>query len=309
MIPNRTRKHYPTNEVLADYEFLTVMDVYENYWLLEHTHDFPEMICVLSGHGTQYINGTAVTAKQGEIYIIPVGITHVFRPNASPSTTSNLHVRNVILRPEWLLELSRIFPDSEIRELISWLLGKPDTTERERTPWLKIIDARSEFRLLTEHMRTLVQQKPPLFQTLIIGRVADLLSKLCLTTDTGKLQQSEWPPKLDIHPVKLQILETIQALPLSTVSLKEIARMTNRSERQLSRLFQRHFETPFKSYIQDYRIQTSMKLLKESSLTVKDTMNRIGFEDANHFYNLFKSKTGMTPGQYRKFAKMTSSSI
>lgn len=300
MPPRRTTKHYPTNEVLEHDEFLTIKDVYEHHWLLEHTHDFPEMVCVLSGNGTQYINGSARAAKEGEVYLIPIGTTHVFRPTANAAASASLQVRNVIFRAEWLEDLATVIMDTEVRELIFWLLGKPDSAAQGNPPWLQIADTQSEFRLLTQRMKSLVQQRPPLFQTRLTARVIDLLSLMCMTTNGGRQQHSEWPPKLEMHPVKAQILDAIQAMPLSVVSIKEVAQKINRSERHLSRVFQQHFETSFKSYMQDYRLQKSMKLLAESTLTVKEIMNEVGFGDANHFYALFRRETGMTPGEYRR---------
>lgn len=292
--------HYPTNEVLEQDQFLAIMDVYEHHWLLEHTHDFPEMICVLSGNGTQYINGSAIAAKEGEVYLIPIGTTHVFRPPANAATSASLQVRNVIFRAEWLDELTSIIMDTEVKELIFWLLGQPGSALQGKPPWLKIADTQSEFRLLTERMKSLVGQRLPLSQTRLTARVIDLLSLLCTATDNGRQQYSEWPPKLEMHPVKAEILSAIQAMPLSVVSLKEIAQKINWSERHLSRVFQQHFEIPFKSYMQNYRLQEGMKLLVESTLTVKEIMSHIGFEDTNHFYELFRRATGTTPGQYRR---------
>ncbi|UVI29753.1 helix-turn-helix domain-containing protein [Paenibacillus spongiae] len=308
MPPKRTTKHYPTNEVLKQDAFLTIMDVYEHHWLLEHTHDFPEIICVLGGNGTQYINGTAVTAKAGDIYLIPVGTTHVFRPAAKADSAASLLVRNVIFRAEWLDDLTRIVMDEEVKELIFWMLGKPGSAEQGRPPWLKIADTQAEFRLLSERMKSLVQQKPPLFRTRLTSRVTDLLALLCIAAGRGIGQHSDWPPKEEAHPVKAQILAAIQAMPLAVVTLKEVARKLDRSERHLSRMFQHHFGTSFKSYMQDCRLQKSMQLLAESKLTVKEIRSEIGLEDANHFYCMFKRETGMTPGQYRNREQGSSAS-
>ncbi|GGD88816.1 AraC family transcriptional regulator [Paenibacillus nasutitermitis] len=303
MSAGRTRKHYLTKEVLEPGHFLTIQDVYEHQWLLEHTHDFPEMIYVLSGSGTQYINGIDIKAKEGDVYLIPIGTTHVFRPTVNATSVNSLRVRNVIFRTEWLEDLNGILMDPEVKNLTDWLLGRPVSIESGPQPfWLQITDKQAGIRAQTERMKALVEQQPPLFQTRLTSSVLDLLSLLCLATNGGRLQQAEWPPEPDMHPMKALILEALQAMPLGAVSLKEVAQRINRSERQLSRLFQQHFEMSFVSYMQEYRLQESMKLLEQSSSTVKEIMSRIGFEDADHYYELFKRKTGVTPGQYRRQA-------
>lgn len=298
MAARRSFKHYPTNEVLDSDKFLTIKDVYEHHWLLEHSHDFPEMIYVLDGKGTQYINGISVPAKENEIYIIPIGTTHVFRPAADDTTPSKLQVRDVIFRAEWLEGLSDSWMDPEMQACIAWLTGKADSDDR--LGWIRIRDRNGEFCKLTEHLKELVQKEPPLFKTRLTAGVLDLLSMFCLATEAMKIQQAEWPPHSHLHPVKAQILETIRALPVNVLSAKEVANKINMSERHLSRLFLKHFGITFAQYIRELRLHESMKLLRESKLGIREIIRQIGMEDADHFYSLFKRKTGITPGQYRK---------
>jgi len=299
MSPRRAKKTYLTNELLTDDEFLTIKDVFEHQWLLEHTHDFPEMIYVLSGKGTQYIDGTAIAANEGELYIIPIGTSHVFRPSTNIGTAASLQVRDLIFRAEWLEDLSHIVVDPQAKELTYWLFGKSSPSELKKPAWLKINDTQSEFRILTERMKSLIQMKPPQSPTRLASSVLELLSLICLATNGGKHHHSEWPIKQDMHPIRAQILNTIETMPLPMISLKEVARRFQRSERHLSRLFQDHFKMSFNRYIQEYRLQEGMKLLQDTSLTVKEIMKKIGYSDTDHFNGLFKSKTGMTPRQYR----------
>jgi AraC family L-rhamnose operon transcriptional activator RhaR len=294
----RPLKHYPTNEVLGNDRFLAIKDVYEHHWLPEHSHDFPEMICVLNGKGNQYINGMPVPAKENEIYIIPLGTTHVFRPAADDTSPSMLQVRDVIFRAEWLEGLSNSWIDPEMKACIAWLLGK--SVAGNQPGWIRIWDRNGEFCRHTEYLKGLILQEPSLFLTRLTAGVLELLSMFCLATETVKIQQAEWPPRTHLHPVKAQIMETIQALPMDAISAKEVAKKIEMSERHLSRLFPEHFGVSFNKYIQECRLHESMKLLRESKFSIREIIQRIGLEDTDHFYALFKQKNGITPGQYRK---------
>ncbi|MCC6094304.1 MAG: AraC family transcriptional regulator [Eubacterium sp.] len=51
------------------------------------------------------------------------------------------------------------------------------------------------------------------------------------------------------------------------------------------------------------RIGQAEKLLLTTDLQVQEISRRCGFENVNHFINLFRRNTGMTPGQFRKKAR------
>lgn len=119
MASQRVLKHYTTSEEIEDGLFLNMKEVHEHHWLLEHTHDFPEIIFIMRGKGNQYINGQPISAGEGELYVIPIGTTHVFRPSSG-----SLAVRNMILHPQWLAGLAASLPDPQLCSFIDWLLGQ-----------------------------------------------------------------------------------------------------------------------------------------------------------------------------------------
>ena len=46
-------------------------------------------------------------------------------------------------------------------------------------------------------------------------------------------------------------------------------------------------------------------MLKHTSLTVNEIARRVGFENDNYFYRVFKKKYGETPTEYRNKYKNT----
>ena len=53
-------------------------------------------------------------------------------------------------------------------------------------------------------------------------------------------------------------------------------------------------------YITDLRIETAKRLLRESSLSVSDIAETVGFSDDNYFSRVFKASVGLSPAVYRK---------
>ncbi|WP_167859076.1 AraC family transcriptional regulator [Paenibacillus cymbidii] len=302
MTIQRAIKHYTIDEVVAKDSFTTIMDVAENHWLLEHDHDFPEVICVLRGRGTQYIDGCSFQAEEQEIYLIPVGLTHVFRPETNQTGTSRLEVRNVIFRREWLERMAGDWMDSEVRDVIHWMLGKPAHDGKTRPPWICIKDRRGDIVRRTERMRELCRMQHRFGRTVLAAETLELLTLVCQATDAGNLQQAEWPNETGGDASQSKLAAIIAALPLHALSLKEAAVQAGMSERHLSRLFLRQFGTTFNKYAQKVRLDASMRLLKETEADIAAIVHAVGLQDVDHFYRLFKRRTGLTPGQYRKAA-------
>ncbi|WP_283786228.1 GlxA family transcriptional regulator [Bermanella sp. WJH001] len=83
------------------------------------------------------------------------------------------------------------------------------------------------------------------------------------------------------------------------ISIDELAERFSVSKRTLIRRFNQSLDMPPNAYIQGLRIEGAQKLLEESEMQIETIMNKVGYEDASSFRRLFKSKTGVTPSEYR----------
>ena len=54
------------------------------------------------------------------------------------------------------------------------------------------------------------------------------------------------------------------------------------------------------TYINKRRIFTSLKLLKDTTLSIEEISDLIGINNTPYFYTLFKKEMGISPKQYRK---------
>lgn len=307
----RSFGHYSQDEVLDDGQFLTVMDVREHQWLLEHSHDFPEIVYVLGGSGTQYLNGVPVPIREGDIYLIPLGTTHVFRPAVGERDNAGLRVRDIIVRAEWLEQWMRTVPDEDVRDLMAWLLGQRDNerkTGKAGSPaWFKITDAAGRLRRQTEELKELLGAKPAAYRTRLAAGLLTLLCSLTEAIRQVQLRQTQEPNAEANGPAplsKARIVQAIETVRLRDATLAGTASALDISPRHLSRLFPKHFGMTFQHYIRELRLKESERLLLESDLSVKAIMEQTGCKDADHFYKQFKLKTGLAPGQYRSRFRM-----
>ena len=85
-----------------------------------------------------------------------------------------------------------------------------------------------------------------------------------------------------------------------TLSLDELASIAAMNHQHFLRLFSKVFLKTPHQYIIDRRIAEARQLLLDPGMAVADVCLAIGWDSLSTFTQLFKQRTGMTPGEYRK---------
>lgn len=85
-----------------------------------------------------------------------------------------------------------------------------------------------------------------------------------------------------------------------TLTVAETAAECGITAGHLTRLFHLSFGMPVSDYIQFRRLRHSRKLLRESTLTIREVAYASGFDDPNYFSRFFRKKTGKTPAEFRR---------
>ncbi len=84
------------------------------------------------------------------------------------------------------------------------------------------------------------------------------------------------------------------------VSGKELSAVIFRSSDYCLKLFSREFGTTPYSYQINRKMQVARTLLSDTNLSVGEIAESLGYGDMHYFSNLFKSKCGIRPLEYRK---------
>jgi len=87
------------------------------------------------------------------------------------------------------------------------------------------------------------------------------------------------------------------------ISLYDLACEMDMSYAYLSQFIKKKMGENFVQYVQNRRIRKSEQLLQETDIEINDITKLAGFNTKNTFYRVFKEKTGVTPGEYRKTAR------
>lgn len=86
------------------------------------------------------------------------------------------------------------------------------------------------------------------------------------------------------------------------ISLMQVAKSAGFSEYHFSRIFKDITEKNFHTYLNEFRIKKSEKLLMDNHLSVIQAAHSVGFNSIATFNRVFKEIKGCTPAQYRKIS-------
>ena len=81
--------------------------------------------------------------------------------------------------------------------------------------------------------------------------------------------------------------------------LEDVAMQTFVSKNHFSRLFREVTGVKFSDHVQGLRIDEAIRLLGNTDKKVADIALLCGFRDLKHFYDVFRKRTGKTPGEFR----------
>ncbi|OCT12558.1 hypothetical protein A8709_32595 [Paenibacillus pectinilyticus] len=104
-----------------------------------------------------------------------------------------------------------------------------------------------------------------------------------------------------------RLMELINQQIVSDVSLSVLATQLGLNSAYISRLFKQETGQNFSEYIKELRIERSKQMLAQTELQIQQIAEQIGYNNSYYFIRIFKESVGMTPGEYKKLIKQSSS--
>ncbi|HTY57306.1 MAG TPA: AraC family transcriptional regulator, partial [Bacteroidota bacterium] len=99
-----------------------------------------------------------------------------------------------------------------------------------------------------------------------------------------------------VHRLK-EILHDTSGEPLT---LQALSTLLGIHPVHISRAFPEYFSCSFGEYLRRLRVERSLRLLSDTSLSLSAIAAECGFADQSHFTRCFKEMNGILPSEYRK---------
>ena len=121
---------------------------------------------------------------------------------------------------------------------------------------------------------------------------------LLVLNENDIFAQKTEPKPINEERVK-NVLSFIHDNYNNKITLQDIADSVFVSKGECCRFFKKSLKMSPYDYLINYRINESMKLLKNTNSSILDIAENVGFNNVSHYIQIFKKKTGQTPHEYR----------
>lgn len=249
-----------------------------------HVQDTWELVYVITGRGMRTIGDTTEPFSEGEVILVPPGMTHQWLFDAGyTDRDGNIADAALFIKPDFLDELCLMLPEfAEKIELIAC-----------RNVAVKF-EGRREKMLRRLILRLAKAQSPEM-------RVIYFLSVLTLL---GNTEDDEFVVgnNIELSPTKKKIEKVriyCECNYMKRITLRSASRHVGMNVASYCKFFLRNFGCTFTEYINRLRINESCRLLKTTSDSVSGIAYSSGFTSVTYFNRVFRRLQGCTPLQYR----------
>lgn len=220
----------------------------------------------LKTEGVVHVDHLALSFKPGQALLILPFQFHHFSQLASPKV-------------EWIFCTFELDADQYLQPLRN-----------------RVIDADDKIRKVLEGL--LVEWHSPRTEMQAQQLQACLLQLLLSLKESCLRRAADLPPE----PTE-NLLRTVNQLMAEwrgrTVVVADLAKAIGYSESRLRILFKERAGIALGAYMQNYKINRAMALLRTTDLLIADVAEDAGFGSPQAFSRIFREKTGQTPRVYR----------
>lgn len=252
-----------------------------------HSHDYIELVYVYQGKMRQTVNGKVIEQNQGEILLL-----NQFAKHEIDAAGENDIIINLIIEPEFIGRLISLFDNENL--ITEFILASINGKNR-----------------LGEHIHFKVGESEEIQRSVlkIINEIysdnalkqmrVHFLVGLLITELLSSIEDSDYYVSVNYdESLALSVLRYIDE-NYQTASLKGVSNQLNLPNYKVSRLLKKFTGKTFSELLLEKRLERAVYLLKYTDYAIIDVINMTGYENASHFYRVFKDKYNVSIKEFR----------
>lgn len=243
-----------------------------NYHIKRDNSTYFILEYIISGKGHLKVGGKSFTLNANDVYLLEPGSTHEYYADKDDPYKKIW----INFRSDMFLS---IFNECDLN-------GKYVFKNIDISPEMEQIFASEHISLYNDYIYIQVCQH-------LFSIFMKLVAQKAVVRDGSSLAQ--------------QIRKELDNAINSTVTIEELCDKLQISRSKLIREFKQNYHTTPYAYLLNRKILVGKSLLRNSRHSIKSIAAHLDFSDEHHFINVFKKKTGMTPGEYRRLKTNISS--
>ena len=279
-----TRKYHFNEIFLGKRKSPIIVQRVNQHDTLMHSHDFTELVFVISGSAIHEVGKMKYEVKPGDFFLIDDKTRHSYKNSRS------LKLINVLIQEKFLEQREKMLSGIKGFDV---LFSHSKSGSFVRPPNLGASRLEECLAIVNKMERELFESDPASneMQSLL---TSELLVTACRFAElkagkTGSL----WPSmEKSISYIQEHFNEEINVGKLYTLA--------NMSKRSFMRYFMKTTGYSPIQYLLKVRILKACQLLRETDKSLADISGSCGFEDSSYFSRIFKKSTGLPPKVFRK---------
>jgi AraC-like DNA-binding protein len=247
-----------------------------------HQHDEREISYIVTGSGTRVIGDVVETFSRGEVLFLPPNMPHGWYFNDYDHDSEGKIENITIIFPESMLDRFNVsFPETQ---------GCISAIRRYKDG---VSFGGHTLRMIQELMTGMVAQNS-------VGRLSSFLQLMSIIGSSSEARVVGSRYRKDKVAAKMQEVSRFMMNNFQReVSLDEVARYLGMNKSAFCSFFKREQGKTFFSALNEYRIDCSCLMLRETELSIADVCFAVGFNDIPHYNRTFKKLKGISPKHYR----------
>ena len=254
-----------------------------------HSHAFLEIVCVLEGTCTNYVQKQELHMKKGDICIIAPETEH-----AISAFTDDCILINIILRVS-TFEKAFFGVLSENDVLSDFFMRTLYHSKTHPYLYFRAGDDQELFDYVIYAYQEFLGNHQ--YKERFLNNIISAFFIILLRNHGSDVIVPEIATEGNDENVVF-ILKYMQE-NYSTVTLSGLAEFFNYSERQIQRIIKKSTGCSFSENIQKLKTKHAAQLLSDPDRSISAISEELGYSDTGNFRHIFRKYYGMTPAEYR----------
>ena len=259
----------------------------------KHRHNYVELVYMVKGSTTHILDGKdTIILQEGDLLFLNQNATQEILPAGEDDIAVNF-----IILPEFFdRSISMIEQENVLRDfLLQALSGNSSLYNYLHFSARDLLPIQN----LVENMIWTIFSHPKNINTINQTTMGLLLMNLSLFAD--KINEAV-PDQYEQNMV-FTVLKYIET-HYKSGTLADISAQINQPTYFVSRLLKKCMGKNFKELLQERKLQQTAYLLKQSTLSIEQIMDAVGYNNSSYFYRIFREKYNCSPADYRRLSDL-----
>ena len=248
-----------------------------------HSHSFLELVYVEGGSAQHNIGETSGELRQGDYFVVDYNTKHSYF-----SENEDLTIINCLFSPD-ILDTSFAGIES-FNELVDRYFFRTTRRKIKGPTANQVFSDDGKIAFIIKKMLSEDEERKEGYVEMLRCMLIEIIINTVRQIGSESARSS----------ITQQILTYIEKNYMNEFSLKKICEEMNYSLPYISAKFKKETGITVTKFLQNKRIEQSCRYLTETSLSISQIAENVGYTDIKFFNKVFKQVTKITPREYRK---------